>query len=208
MSGECVISSILSCHSKNLKRWTDQCYSSVLLASKGKYILQAWRQADPKDTKRREVPPHPPFNFGSSFCMFFILPLSLPYVNWTSQEGSLFYLRFSLSSSDHPLFCFHRLFPSLSFSHCHSRLLFFYSNYQTDANIKITYLEFFQRENCWPNNFPLNQWLILCFVLMILWLLYTVEISSIKYQLFIPWCFLNILKDNSFPRKLIQLIVL
>ena len=48
---------------------------------------------------------------GSSFCVFFSLPLGLPYVNWTSQECFLFYLRSSLLSSDLPLFYFHRLFP-------------------------------------------------------------------------------------------------
>ena len=32
---------------------------------------------------------------------------SLPYVNWASQEGCLFYLRSSLWSSDLPLFYFH-----------------------------------------------------------------------------------------------------
>ena len=36
----------------------------------------------------------------------------------------LFYLRSSLRSSDLPLFYFRRLFPSLSFSHLHSGLLF------------------------------------------------------------------------------------
>ena len=41
MLGECVISSVMSCCSKNLKQWIDQCYSSVLLTSKGKYILEA-----------------------------------------------------------------------------------------------------------------------------------------------------------------------
>ena len=38
------------------------------LESKGKYILEAWRPADPKDQERREAPPP---NFGSSFYMFF-----------------------------------------------------------------------------------------------------------------------------------------
>ena len=64
------------------------------------------------------------FNFGSSFYMFFLLALSLLYVNWASQEGCLLYLRFSLLSSDIPLFYFHRLFPSPCFSHPHSGLLF------------------------------------------------------------------------------------
>ena len=63
-------------------------------------------------------------NSFSSFYMFYLLPMSLPYVNWASQEGCLFYLRFSLGSSDLPLFYFHGLFPSLSSSHCHFGLLF------------------------------------------------------------------------------------
>ena len=57
------------------------------------------------------------------FCLS-LLHLSLPYVNWASQEGCLFYLRFSLWSSGLPLSYFPGLFPSLSFSHCHSGLLF------------------------------------------------------------------------------------
>jgi len=56
--------------------------------------------------------------------MLFLLPLRLPYVNWASQEGCLFYLRSSFWSSDLPLFYFHRLFPSLFFSPHHSGLLF------------------------------------------------------------------------------------
>ena len=59
LSGECVISSVLSCRSKNLKQQTDQCYHLItvqcFLVSKGKYILEAWGQADPKDAKRREA---------------------------------------------------------------------------------------------------------------------------------------------------------
>ena len=66
---------------------------------------------------------HPQFNFGSSVYAFFLLLLRLPYVNWASQEGCLFYLRSSLRSSDLPLFYICGLFP-LSFSHCHFGLLF------------------------------------------------------------------------------------
>ena len=62
-------------------------------------------------------------SFGSFF-IFFLLPLNLPYVNWASQEGCLFYLKSSLLSSDLPLFYFLRLFPFLCFSHCYSGLLF------------------------------------------------------------------------------------
>ena len=58
------------------------------------------------------------------FLHVFFLPLGLPYVNWASQECCLFYLRSSLGSSELPLFYFRGLFPSLSFSHCPSGLLF------------------------------------------------------------------------------------
>ena len=63
-------------------------------------------------------------NFGSSFYMAFLLCLGLPYVNWASQESCLFYLSSSLRSSDLPLFYFRGLYPSLSFSHRHSGLIF------------------------------------------------------------------------------------
>ena len=45
--------------------------------------------------------------FGSSFYMF--LSLGLSYVNWAGQECCWFYLRFSLQSSDLPLFYFRGL---------------------------------------------------------------------------------------------------
>ena len=115
LSGECVISSGLSHHSKNLKwrtlkpsvchgSWTDQCYGSqtdlyrvlqlcvtaqFYLENKGKYILEAWGHANPKDAKRREREhawerdPHP---FGSS-CYMLFPPLGLPCVNWASQSA-------------------------------------------------------------------------------------------------------------------------
>ena len=102
---------------------TDQFY----LGKKGKYILEAWGHAYPKDVKRERESAHGrerlPAPFGSSFYKFFP-PLDLPYVTWASQECSLSYLRSSLQSSDLPLFYFHGLFPSLSFIHCHSGLLF------------------------------------------------------------------------------------
>ena len=105
MSGECVISSVLFCHNKNLKRRTGvtalgragvtaPSYSSVLLENKGKYILKAGRLADPKDTKRRETESEP-WPFGSSFFVF-SPPPDLPCVNWASQECCLLHLRPSL----------------------------------------------------------------------------------------------------------------
>ena len=80
------------------------------------------RARQPKRCKeRRERDPWP---FGSSFYMLFSPPPGLPYVNWASQVCYLFYLRSSLWSSDLPLLYFCGLFPSLSFSHCHSGLIF------------------------------------------------------------------------------------
>ena len=86
------------------------------LESKGKYILEAWGHANPKDSKRRQAPG--PI-LAPLFICFFLLPLGLPYVNWASQECCLFYLRSALQSSFFPLFYFFKLFPSLSFNHCH-----------------------------------------------------------------------------------------
>ena len=93
------------------------------LENKGKYILDLWGHANPKDAKRRETEREPPALWLLFWC-FFLLPLGLSYVNWASQECCLFYLRSSLWSSDLPLFYFCKLFPSLSFSHRHSGLLF------------------------------------------------------------------------------------
>ena len=107
MSGEFVISSVLSRFNKNLKwltsiaalgrtnvialRWmsvtvlewtndTAQCY----LESKGKYNLEGMRACWPKRPEEKRGPQP---NFGSSFYMFFLLPLGLPYVNWASQSA-------------------------------------------------------------------------------------------------------------------------
>ena len=85
------------------------------------------KRHEEKRERERERDPQP---FGSSIYIFFLLPLDLLYVKWASQECRLFYLRSSLQSSDLPLFYFHGLCPSLSFSHqildCIS-----YSNYLT-----------------------------------------------------------------------------
>ena len=139
--GEFVISSVLSHCNKNLKWQVDQHYNPWIdrielqpsdwpalqlrvtaqfySESKGKYIFKIWGKADPKDGERWEVS-YP--NFFSFFLLVFLLPLNLPYVNWAGQEACLFYLRFSIRSSGLPLFSFHGLFPSLSFSHHHSEL--------------------------------------------------------------------------------------
>ena len=67
-------------------------------------------------------------NFSSVFVCF-SPPLSLPYVNWASQEGCLFYLRFSFRSLDLPLFYFRGLFPCLLATTILDS--FSYSNYLT-----------------------------------------------------------------------------
>ena len=64
------------------------------LESKGKYILEAWGHAHPKDLKRG-----PWVHFWLLFLCFPLL-LDPPYVNGASQECRLFHLRSSLWSSD------------------------------------------------------------------------------------------------------------
>ena len=98
--------------------------AQLYLENKGKYTSRREGMLTQKTWREeweRERDPQP---FGSSFYMFFSSPLGLPYVNWASQECCLFSLRSSPRSSDLPLFYFHGLFPSLSFSHRHSGLLF------------------------------------------------------------------------------------
>ena len=148
LSGECVISSVLSHHNKHVKQWTlkpseRHSFRTVLqlhvtaqfyFENKGKYILKAWGHADPKDTMRERVcaQERPPalWPLGPSFCLFFPPP-GLPCVNWASQECSLFYFRSSLPSSDLPLFYFHGLFPFLGFWPLPLWTPFSYSNYLT-----------------------------------------------------------------------------
>ena len=95
------------------------------------------RACQPRDAKRR-VTQHAGERepFGSSFCMFSspgpalscfymcFLPRGPPYGDWASRGCCLFCLRVSLRPSDLPLFYFHGLFPSLSFSHHCFGLLF------------------------------------------------------------------------------------
>ena len=143
LSGECVISSVLSHHNKNLK-WrmlkpsdkmclspqtdrvtalssrTDQCYSSMLHLSfiyKTMENISLRREGMP--TQKMWRGERDPWPSDSSFYMFFSSPWAC-----SSQEGCLFHLRFSLWSLDLPLFYFCGLFPSLSFSHRHFGLLF------------------------------------------------------------------------------------
>ena len=64
----------------------DQCYglvtAQIYLASKGKYIHEAWGQADPQEERGSILAP---------LFMFFLLPMSLPYVNW-AKPGRLLVL--------------------------------------------------------------------------------------------------------------------
>ena len=87
--GEFVISSALSCCSKNLKQWMDKCYSSVLFGKQRKINPQSTKQANPKDVKRRESRAVRGSILTLLFMCFFLLPLSLPYVNSVRQEGCL-----------------------------------------------------------------------------------------------------------------------
>ena len=125
MSGEFVIFSVLSCSSKNLKQWTDHCYSSMLQLS---FIGQAKENTSSRHegglTQKTRREEKTEAQFWLLFLCFFLPALSLPYVNWSSQEGCLFYLRFSLWSLDLPFFHFWGLVPSLSFSHHHFELFF------------------------------------------------------------------------------------
>ena len=90
------------------------------MASKGKYTLKVRGWADPKEEAS--------IHLGFIFLYVCLLPsLSLPSVNWTSQEGCLFHLRFSLQS----LVFSCSIFLSLSFSHSPCWTPFSYSNYLT-----------------------------------------------------------------------------
>ena len=76
--------------------------SQFYLEIKGKYILEAWGHANPKDPKRREAPG--PILAPHFIC--FSLPPDPTLYNWDSQECSLFYLRSSLWSLGLHLFYF------------------------------------------------------------------------------------------------------
>ena len=120
VSGEFVISSILSSCNRN---WSDGWTSvTAQFHSKVKENTASTCESMPTQKIRREE--RPPSPILTPLFMFFLLLLGLPFVNWATQEHCLFDLRSSLWSLDPPLFYFHRLFPSLSFSHHHSRLLF------------------------------------------------------------------------------------
>ena len=89
---------------------TAPCYISVLFRKWRKIHHRGMRPT--QKTQREERDPRP---FGSSFCMFFLLPLSLLYVNWASQEW-LFVLPKVLTPVPGPSFVlFSPAFPILVF---------------------------------------------------------------------------------------------
>ena len=100
-------------------------------------------------------------NFGSSCYMFFLLPLSLPCVNWASQEDCLLHLRFSLWSSDLPLFYFCRLFPFFVF-----QSLLFWTPFPTLLpNITIYYKQNYNMQ--WETK--IHMLALLQYLLYLLW---------------------------------------
>ena len=115
-----------------LGSWTDRVIALRQISGTARFYLdksrklhlQGLRACRPKDTKRR-APQRLEERESLRFLFLYVsLSLGLSCVNWASRECCLFYLRFSLWSSDLPLFYFCRLFPSRSFSHRHSGLLF------------------------------------------------------------------------------------
>ena len=104
---------------------TALCYSSVLFRKQqGNTSLRHEGMPTQKTRREERDREERPPALQLLFLCFFPLPLGLPYVNWAGQEYCLFYLRSSLWSLYPPLFYFCGLFPSLSFSHHHSGLLF------------------------------------------------------------------------------------
>ena len=91
----------------------DQCYSSVTAQLQLSFIWKHGIVHPPG--MRAGWPKKEGLSLDSSFYMFCLLPLNLPYANCASQEGSLFHLGFSLQSLDFLLFQFHRLFPFFVF---------------------------------------------------------------------------------------------
>ena len=119
MSGECVISSVLYHHSKDLKWWSSVTAQLQLsFIDKQRIVHPRGVRAD--QPKRKEAR----LNLGSSFYVFCLLPLSLPYVNWASPEGCCLPLRFLLWSLDFLLSIFMGFSFLCLFSHCHFGLLF------------------------------------------------------------------------------------
>ena len=132
MSVGCVISSVLSRHSKDLKLWT-----SVTARLQLSFIQQA-KDSTPARHEGKTTPKERLRSFlASSFYAIVPSPLppsSLPCADWASQEGCLLHLRFSLQPLDFLLFHFHGLFPFFVFQPLPFWTLFSYSNYVTGGN--------------------------------------------------------------------------
>ena len=157
MLGTCVTSLVLSHRSKNLKQRTDQCYTSVWfprfclaagkiwidrpvlqlcvtaqfhLASKGKYILKAWGQANPRDAKKRGA--------LTQFWLLFLCVFSPPPEPTLCKLGfprRLFYL--SLTPVLRPSFVlFSQVFPFFFFYPPPCWTPFSYSNYLTIKSVQ------------------------------------------------------------------------
>ena len=137
-----IISLVLSYHNKNLKPWTlkpsvrhssqtdhvngsqtDQFYLEKKKNTSSRLEDMPTQKTRRKRARARAGDRETPGPLAPLFICFF-LPLGLPYVNWASQECCLLLLRSSLRSLDLPLIYVRWLFPSLSFSHRHSGLLF------------------------------------------------------------------------------------
>ena len=104
----------------------DQCYSSMVQLSfiyKIKENTSTRHEGTTTQKMQREERERPLALWLLFLYVFFSSP-GPALCDWASQVCYLFYLRSSLWSSDLPLLYFCGLFPSLSFSHCHSGLLF------------------------------------------------------------------------------------
>ena len=131
-----------ACHSSWIDQcygsWTDQCYGSqtelysatapctaqFYLENKGKYILEAWGHANPKDAEKRErecTRERPP----AFWLLFLCFPPTRACRVYTGLAGVLFVLLEVLTLVPRTSFVlFSWAFPFLVFSRCHSGLLF------------------------------------------------------------------------------------
>ena len=122
LSGECAISMVLSFRSKDLKQWTN--VTALLQFS---FIWQVKDSTSLRHEGRWTQKGR--LNSGSSFYMFCLLPMNLPYVNWDSQEGC-----FTWGSHSSPRIFFCSIFLASSFLCLLATpfwTLFSYSNYLT-----------------------------------------------------------------------------
>ena len=121
MSGECVISSVLSRCRKDLKQLT-----SVTAWLQHSFIWQAKNNTPSRHEGGPTPKERPQSVLASSFYPFVSSPplACLMQIGLAKKEACLVHLKFSLLSMDFLLFHFRRLSFSLSFSHCHFGVLF------------------------------------------------------------------------------------